>query len=51
MKHIAVGEGGMITTNDPKTFQKLNMLRTHGITKDPELMSDNHGGWYVIAYR
>ena len=34
VKHIAAGEGGMITTNNPELFEKLQMLRTHGITKD-----------------
>jgi hypothetical protein len=46
VKHIACGEGGMITTNDEKLFRKLLLLRSHGITKDPELMHENHGGWY-----
>jgi UDP-4-amino-4,6-dideoxy-N-acetyl-beta-L-altrosamine transaminase len=47
VKHIATGEGGMITTNDEKLYQKLLKLRTHGITKDPNLMEENHGGWYM----
>lgn len=34
VKHIACGEGGMITTNDEKLYNKLINLRTHGITKD-----------------
>jgi UDP-4-amino-4,6-dideoxy-N-acetyl-beta-L-altrosamine transaminase len=34
VKHIAAGEGGMITTNDVKLYEKLLKLRTHGITKD-----------------
>jgi UDP-4-amino-4,6-dideoxy-N-acetyl-beta-L-altrosamine transaminase len=34
VKHIAAGEGGMITTNDEKLYKKLLQLRTHGITKD-----------------
>lgn len=34
VKHIAAGEGGMITTNNKLLFEKLLMLRTHGITKD-----------------
>tara|TARA_R110001599_G_scaffold191782_1_gene386811 strand:- start:19323 stop:20528 length:1206 start_codon:yes stop_codon:yes gene_type:complete len=34
VKHIAAGEGGMITTNDKALYDKLLMLRTHGITKD-----------------
>lgn len=46
VKHIACGEGGMITTNDEKLYKKLIQLRTHGITKDPALLSQNDGGWY-----
>ena len=46
VKHIATGEGGMITTNNPELYQKLLLLRTHGITKNPELLQENHGGWY-----
>jgi UDP-4-amino-4,6-dideoxy-N-acetyl-beta-L-altrosamine transaminase len=34
VKHIAAGEGGMITTNDKALYEKLLMLRSHGITKD-----------------
>jgi dTDP-4-amino-4,6-dideoxygalactose transaminase len=47
VKHIACGEGGMITTNNRDLYEKLMVLRTHGITKDPEKMHDNHGGWYM----
>jgi dTDP-4-amino-4,6-dideoxygalactose transaminase len=36
----------MITTNDDKLYQKLLLYRTHGITKDPALLHENHGGWY-----
>lgn len=46
VKHIAAGEGGMITTNDEKLYKKLIRLRTHGITKNPDELSENHGGWY-----
>ena len=46
VKHIACGEGGMVTTNDEKLYNKLIKLRTHGITKDPALMHKNEGGWY-----
>ncbi|MEQ1586326.1 MAG: UDP-4-amino-4,6-dideoxy-N-acetyl-beta-L-altrosamine transaminase [Cyclobacteriaceae bacterium] len=46
VKHIATGEGGMITTNDEKLFHKLLKLRTHGITKDPSFLERNDGGWY-----
>lgn len=33
VKHIACGEGGMITTNDEDLYNKLLLYRTHGITK------------------
>lgn len=46
VKHIACGEGGMVTTNDRELYEKLLILRTHGITKDPDLLNENHGGWY-----
>ena len=46
VKHIATGEGGMVTTNDPELYRKVQLLRTHGITKDPGLLNENHGGWY-----
>jgi UDP-4-amino-4,6-dideoxy-N-acetyl-beta-L-altrosamine transaminase len=46
VKHIACGEGGMITTNNEKLYNKLLLLRTHGITKDPSLLVENDGGWY-----
>lgn len=36
VKHIASGEGGMITTNDKDLYDKLVQLRTHGIVKDDE---------------
>ena len=44
VKHIVTGEGGMITTNSKELYDKLMLLREHGITK--ENMSENHGGWY-----
>ena len=47
VKHIACGEGGMITTNSKSLYDKICMLRTHGITKDPGLLTQStHGGWY-----
>ncbi|MEM1318599.1 MAG: UDP-4-amino-4,6-dideoxy-N-acetyl-beta-L-altrosamine transaminase [Bacteroidota bacterium] len=46
VKHIACGEGGMITTSNSALYEQLMMLRTHGITKDPSRMKQQHGGWY-----
>jgi len=46
VKHIACGEGGMITTDEPDLYASLKRLRSHGITRDPVLLNENHGGWY-----
>jgi UDP-4-amino-4,6-dideoxy-N-acetyl-beta-L-altrosamine transaminase len=37
VKHIATGEGGMITTNSKELYDRLMILRTHGITKNTDL--------------
>lgn len=44
VKHIACGEGGMMTTNSKNIYEKLLLLRTHGITKQD--LDDSHGKWY-----
>lgn len=36
VKHITTGEGGMVVTNDEQLGDKIRMLRSHGITNDPE---------------
>ena len=36
----------MVTTNNRDFYEKLLRLRTHGITKKPELLHQNPGGWY-----
>jgi UDP-4-amino-4,6-dideoxy-N-acetyl-beta-L-altrosamine transaminase len=49
VKHIACGEGGMITTNNKNLYEKLLMLRTHGITKDSTKFTcktPKDGSWY-----
>lgn len=46
VKHIAAGEGGMVTTNDQKLYEHLKNLRTHGIQQNPELNIYNDGIWY-----
>ena len=56
VKHIASGEGGMITTNDENLYKKLLQLRTHGITKDESTYTnsiefaggiENYPLWYM----
>lgn len=46
VKHIATGEGGMVTTDSDHLLERLRLFRTHGITRDPKLLHENHGGWY-----
>ena len=47
VKTIAAGEGGMVTTRDPELQRRLARFRTHGITKDPEMLTvADPGGWY-----
>jgi UDP-4-amino-4,6-dideoxy-N-acetyl-beta-L-altrosamine transaminase len=46
VKHIASGEGGMVTTRNAALADRIRLLRTHGITRDPALLHENHGGWY-----
>lgn len=47
VKHITTGEGGMVTTNDKKLYDKLLLYRTHGITRDTEMYQvKNEGPWY-----
>jgi len=46
VKHIACGEGGMVTTNSEAVYKQLQLLRSHGITKDPERLQEHHGNWY-----
>lgn len=38
VKTIACGEGGMVTTNDPNISTRIQRLRNHGVTRDPDLM-------------
>lgn len=46
VKHIATGEGGMVTTAEPELLERLRLYRTHGITKNPDKLEKNDGGWY-----
>lgn len=46
VKPITTGEGGMIVTNNKDLYQKLVMFRSHGITRDENLMTRNDGPWF-----
>ncbi len=47
VKIITTGEGGMALTNDSKLAKQMQLLRSHGITRDvSELSQDSDGPWY-----
>ncbi|KTA83520.1 UDP-4-amino-4,6-dideoxy-N-acetyl-beta-L-altrosamine transaminase [Aeromonas salmonicida] len=47
VKIITTGEGGMAMTNDPALAKTMRMLRSHGITREPEyFINEPDGPWY-----
>lgn len=47
VKIITTGEGGMLTTRSRELHEKMQLLRSHGITREPARMTgENAGGWY-----
>ncbi len=47
VKIITTAEGGMALTNDDQLAQQMNLLRSHGVTRDPGLMThEADGPWY-----
>ncbi len=46
VKLITTGEGGMVTTDNEELYKKLKLFRTHGITREPGMLTKNEGGWY-----
>lgn len=47
VKIVTTAEGGMAVTNDAELAQRMEMLRSHGITRDPARMThESDGPWY-----
>ena len=46
VKHFTTGEGGSVLTNNKALDQKIRLLRTHGMTKEKNIIGDNKGSWY-----
>lgn len=47
VKIITAAEGGMVLTNDDTFAAHVRSLRSHGITRDPQIMTTlPDGGWY-----
>lgn len=47
VKTVTCGEGGAIMTNNEDYAKKLYLYRSHGITREPDLLErESEGGWY-----
>lgn len=46
VKPITTGEGGVVVTNSKKLYEKMILFRSHGITRNSNLMIENQGPWY-----
>ena len=46
VKPITTGEGGVVVTNSKELYEKMILFRSHGITRNSELMTENQGPWY-----
>lgn len=47
VKIVTTAEGGMAVTNNEKLAQKMDLLRSHGITRNTDLMTKgSDGAWY-----
>jgi len=50
VKHITTGEGGAVLTNNEKIDDKVRLLRTHGMIKDPNQLKKSDGPWYYEVH-
>lgn len=47
VKIITTAEGGLAVTNRTELFERMALLRSHGITRDPaQMVGAPDGGWY-----
>lgn len=46
VKPITTGEGGMVVTDNEELYKRLLLFRSHGITRDEELMTEKQGAWH-----
>ena len=47
VKIITTAEGGLATTKAKKLAERMRLFRSHGVTRDPSLMTKlSEGGWY-----
>lgn len=46
VKSITTGEGGMVVTDSKELYKRLVLFRSHGITRDESVMTEQQGDWY-----
>ena len=46
VKPITTGEGGMVMTDDEALYKKLLLYRSHGITREESMLTEQQGAWY-----
>ena len=46
VKPITTAEGGIIVTNNEELYKKMLLFRSHGITRDSQVVLNNEGPWY-----
>lgn len=47
VKIVTTAEGGAALTNDAQLATQMSLFRSHGVTRDPDLMvGESDGGWY-----
>lgn len=47
VKIVTSAEGGMVTTQDADLARRIALLRSHGVTRDADLLErEAEGGWY-----
>lgn len=46
VKHITTGEGGAVLSNDGELLEKVRLLGSHGITREPGRIAPGQGPWY-----
>jgi dTDP-4-amino-4,6-dideoxygalactose transaminase len=46
VKIVTTAEGGAAVTQDKGLARRMGLHRSHGVTRDPDLMGRQEGGWY-----
>lgn len=45
-KTMTTGEGGLVTTNDPDLYHRLQLYRNNGIERESQYLEQSPGPWY-----